>query len=105
MVLAGRAQPDIDRASLAVRKRVRDRIEKEIGQHLPKGTRIAVHREVRLAIDVEPQVVFRQSRPQIRQDVRGELAEIKLASIEIASINGDLLERLDQFGRAFEIAD
>src|SRR6202048_4682467 len=44
IALAGRLHPDVDGTSLAVGKRLRDRIENEIGQHLSVGPRMAVHR-------------------------------------------------------------
>src|SRR6202011_1407885 len=58
IVRAGLAYLDVDRAWLAVRKRMRHRVEEQVGKHLSVGAGIAVHRQVGLAIDVEREIVL-----------------------------------------------
>ena len=54
---------DLDGTSLAVGKRMRDRVEEEDRQHLSVWSGIAVNREIGLAFDVEDQSGERQARP------------------------------------------
>ena len=67
-------------AGPAVRKGVRDRIEKQIGQHLAIGPGITVHGEIGLALDIERQIVLSQSRPQAHDDLLGQVAEVEAAA-------------------------
>ena len=53
IVLPGRLHLDPDGASLAVRKGVGDRVEKQVGQHQPVRSGIAVDRQIRLALNLE----------------------------------------------------
>ena len=105
IVLAGFAHLDVDRAGLAVRERMRHRIEEQVGEHLSIGAGIAVHHQIGLALDIERQVVLAQARPQAHHHLLGEIAEIEAALIRIVAVGGDLLERLNQFGGAVEVGD
>jgi len=59
---------------------MRDRIEEQIGQHLPVRPGIGVHHQIGLAIDVERQIVLAQARPQTHHHLLGEVAEIEAAA-------------------------
>src|SRR5882672_1509787 len=74
-------------------------------EHLPVGAGIAVHRQVRLAIDVERQIVLAQTGPQRHHHLLREVAKVEAALVGVVAIGGDLLERLDQFGGAVEIGN
>ena len=53
-----RPHPDVDGAALSIGKRMPDRVEEEIGQHLAVRSGIAVHRQIGLAFDVEGQILL-----------------------------------------------
>src|SRR5229473_1561858 len=103
VVLAGLPNLDIDGAGLAVRKGVRHRIEEQIGEHLAIGPGIGVHGQIGLAVDAERQMVLSQARSQAHHHLLGQVAEVEDALIRVVPVGGDLLERLNQFGRAIEI--
>src|SRR6266702_4108929 len=105
VVLPGRPYLNIDGTSLAIRKRVRDRVEEEVGQHLSVRPRIAVHGQIGPALDVEDEIFLSQARPQAQDDLFSQVAEIEDALVRVVSISRYLLERLDQFGRVIEIGD
>ena len=46
-----------------------------------------------------------EGRPQAGDDLLGRLAHIEQAPLGVAAVDRDLLERLDQVGRAVEIGD
>src|SRR5258707_15857599 len=71
IVLARLPYLNIDRARLAVGKRVRHRIEEQLGEYLSVGPGITVHDEVGLAVDGERQIVLSQARPQAHHDLLG----------------------------------
>ena len=99
IVRAGGAHLDIDRPLPGVRKRMRDRIEKQVGQDLPVGAGIAVHRQIRLALNIQAHAVLRQRRPKANGELLGQIAEVERSQVGIISVCRHLLERLDQFGR------
>jgi hypothetical protein len=82
-----------------------DRIEEEVGEHLPVGSRTAVHGQIGLAVDVERQVALSPAWTQAHEHLLGQVTWIKHAPLQVASIRGDLLERLDQFGGSIEIGN
>src|SRR5215468_8747447 len=49
--------------------------------------------------------MFRQARPDTRHDLLGRKLQVKAAPIGMGVINGDLLERLNQFSRTFKVRD
>src|SRR5947209_19421639 len=59
---AGCAHLDGNISPPAVRKRMRDRVEEKVGQHLPVGAGIAADRKALLALAVQRHAVLRQSR-------------------------------------------
>src|SRR5262245_2545576 len=79
------------------------RVQEQVGQHLPEGSRVAVHCQIGLALDVERHVALAQARSQAHENLPSQIAGIEQALIRIASIRRDLLERLDQFGGAIEV--
>ena len=87
----------------AIRKGVSHRIEEQVGQNLPVGTGITVHREIGLAVDRQRQTVLPQSRPQTQRHLLGQIAEVKGALVAVVAVGGHLLEGLDQFGGAIEV--
>src|SRR5262249_3391434 len=105
IVLARRRRPDVDQARSSSRKRVRERIEKQVGQHLTIGAGIRVHDEVGLTLDVERQIVLPQAGPETHHHLLGQVAEIEAALVGIISVGGNLLEGLDQLSRTIEIGD
>jgi hypothetical protein len=88
IVRAGLSYRDIDATSLAIRKRMRDGVQDKICQHLPIGPGITGHGQSGLAIDIEHQIVPAQSRPQIREDLFGQIAQI--SSKLVTADAGDL---------------
>ncbi len=48
---------------------------------------------------------FLQHRAQAGDDLLGRLLQVELAPLRMRAVDGDLLERLDQFGRALQVAD
>ena len=82
-----------------------DRIEEEVGQHLPVRSGIAAHRQIGLAFDIERQIVLSQGRAQAQEKLLGEFADVESATIRKVAIHRHLLERLYQIGRAIEIGD
>src|SRR5450432_3076584 len=83
MVRAGLPDRDIDATSHAVRKRVRDSVQEKVRQHLPIEPGITGHGHAGLAIDIEHQIVLAQSRPQTREDLFGQIAEIEDTAVQI----------------------
>src|SRR5579872_2575777 len=100
-----RSHLDIDRSGAAVRKSVRDRIEKKIGEHLTIWSGIGMHGQVRLALDMEREALPSQSRPQAHDHLLGKIAEVEGPLIGIVTIGGNLLEGGDQFCGAVEIGN
>jgi hypothetical protein len=98
IVLSGGQHLYTDGTSLALGKRMRDRVEKEVGQHLSVWSRIAVHRQIALALDNEGQIFSSHARPQAHGDLFSQITDIEDALIRVVSVRRDLLERLDQFG-------
>ena len=58
-----------------------DRVEKEVGQHQPVRSRIAVDRQSGLALDLKGKVLLSQTRPKTLDDLFGQVAEIENALI------------------------
>jgi hypothetical protein len=104
IVIPRRPDFDIDRASGAVGKRMGNRVEEEIGQHLPVWPGIAVHRHIGLALDKD-QILFSQAQPQTHGHLPCQVAEIEDALVGVILVGCNLLERLDQFSRMFKIGD
>jgi hypothetical protein len=67
--------------SSAVRKGVGDRVEKEVGQHQPVRSRIAVDHQIGLALDLEGKIVLSQTGPEAPDDLLGQITEIENALI------------------------
>jgi hypothetical protein len=63
--------PDVDDTCLAVGKRMRDRVEEQVCKHLSVGSRIAAHRQISLAINVEGQMLLSQTGSQAPGDLLG----------------------------------
>ena len=82
-----------------------DRVEKEICQRLSVRPRIAVHRQIGLALDVEGQIFLSQARPQTDGDLFGQFAEVEDTPLRMVPVGRHLLERLNQFGGMVEIGD
>ena len=104
-IMAGSLDLDVDEAFKAVGKRMRDRIEEEVGQHLPVRVGITVHRQIGLAIDGEGKIFLFQARTQTHDDLFGQITEIEDALIGVVLVGRYLLERLDQVRCAIEIRD
>ena len=81
VVLPGRLHLDVDGTSLAVRKGVGNRVEKEVGQHQSVRSRKAVDREIGFALDLEGKVLLSQTRPKAPDDLFGQITEIENALI------------------------
>src|SRR5271154_3891954 len=64
IVLPRRPHPDVDDACLAVGKRVRDRVEEQVGQHLAVRAGIAFHRQIGRALDIEKWLLLSRSWSQ-----------------------------------------
>src|SRR6202166_5460205 len=58
VVPSRRLHLDVDDAFFAVGKCVRDRVEEKVGQHLSVRAGIAVHQEIRLALDLERKLLL-----------------------------------------------
>ena len=72
---------DADGAFPPIRKAMRHRIENEIAQHLSIRTGIAVHRQIRRAVEEEGQASISETRPQTLDRLRGGIAQIEDTSI------------------------
>jgi hypothetical protein len=57
------------------------RIQQQVRQHLPVRTGIAVHRQVRSAVDRKRQLFLTQPRLQAHHHLLGEIGEIEHALI------------------------
>ena len=77
VIMSGRPNLDIHAAALTVGERMRDRIEEEIGQHLPIRARITVHRQIGLTFDGEGEILLSKTRVQAHDDLFGQITEIK----------------------------
>src|SRR6516164_7583191 len=84
---------------------VGDGIEDEVGQHLAVSARVAVERDVGGDIERKRTPGLRQAGPHGSNDLLRRELEVEAAPIRLAAIDGDLLERLNQFSRALEIGD
>src|SRR5450631_1688082 len=73
--------PDVDGALVVVRKGVYDRVKKKIGRHLAVWSRIAVHGQIGLALEVETQSFLFQASSEAHDDLFGQVAEIEDALI------------------------
>src|SRR6516164_1934529 len=92
IVPSGFAHLNVDHAWPAIRKGMRHRVEEQVGQHLAVGTRIAVHDQVRLTIDVERQVALAQAWPQSHHNLLGQIGQIERPLIRVVAVGGNLLE-------------
>jgi hypothetical protein len=70
-IVPGCLDLDVDDTAFAVGKRVRDRIEKKVGQHLPVRAGITVHRQTGLAFDVKGEIFLFHARSQAHHDLLG----------------------------------
>lgn len=69
-----------------------DGVENEIAQHQPVGSRQAIHREIRIAGEVEHQLPLPQFRPQPDKSLLGELADLEMPSFKAVAVGSHLLE-------------
>src|SRR5205809_764132 len=83
---ASRLHLDIYRASPATRKRVRDRIEEQIGEHLTIWSRKAVHDQIGCAVDREREALFSQTRLQAHDNLFGQIGEVENPLIGIIPV-------------------
>src|SRR6476646_7030568 len=81
IIVAASAHLDGNISLSAVRKRMRDRVEEKVVQHLPVGAGIAGDRKALLALDVQRDAVLRQRRPQADGYLLGEIAEVERPEI------------------------
>ena len=72
---------DLDGTARSVREGVSHRIQQQVGQHLPIWTGIAVHRQVRSAVDRKGQLLLAQPRLQAHHHLLGEIGEIEHALV------------------------
>ena len=91
-IVSGGLDFDVDGTSLAIRKRVSDRIKEEVSQQLSVWSRVAVHFQTGLAIDVQRQALLSEARPQAHNDLFGQIAEIENPLIRVVPIGGNLFE-------------
>jgi len=80
-VSAGGPDLDVDETCLAVGKGMQDRIEEEIGQHLPVWARVTVHRQIGGTFDGEGEILLSQARTQAHDDLFGQIAQIEDALV------------------------
>ena len=79
IILASRSYFDLDAAFLAVGKRMGDRIEEQVGQHLSVRSGIAVHGQIGLAFDLECKFFLAEAWPQAQDNLFGQIAQIEHA--------------------------
>ena len=77
LVRSGGAGLDVNPSLPSIRERMRNRIEEEMGQHLPVRSGITIHRKIRLALDVQGDAALWQGRPQTDNDLLSQIAEIE----------------------------
>jgi len=104
MVTPGRPHVDINGTFLAVGKSVRNRVEEEVGQDLAIGARIAVDHQALRHVDGQLDRRPLQDRPQARDDLVGGFAEAELPALGARAVDRDLLEGLNEFAGAVQIA-
>jgi hypothetical protein len=92
IIMSGGLDLDIHTAASAVRERMHDRVEEEVGQHLPVRAGITVHRQIGLAIDGEGKISLSQARTQTHDDLLGQITEIEDTLIGVALVGRYLLE-------------
>ncbi len=98
MRITGRTQLDIDDARPPRRERVHHGIESEVGQDLPERSGVALHRKIRLALNLDADIAIPRLALQARQNLLRQLARIECPPVELPPIGGHLLEGLHQFG-------
>ena len=74
---AGGAGLDVNHSRLCIRECMSDRIEEEMGQHLPERSGIAIHGKIRLALNIQADAVLWQRRLQTDSQLLGQIAEIE----------------------------
>src|SRR5215831_17372767 len=98
-----RAQRNIDAALSGAGECMHDRIDGEIGQHLTERSRVAVHHEARLALQIDGDIALAKLTRMMRKHLFDEFGGIVAAPFGLALIDRHLLERLDTLGGAVEI--
>ena len=82
-----------------------DAVEKEVGQDLAIGARVAVHDDAGRHVHGQRDLGLFEHGAQAGDDLIGRFPQIERAPIRVAAVDGDLLERLHQLARPLEIGD